>query len=138
MPSISGLRPHRLGGGLPDRPGGVPPITDRDGAAYLPAGYPSFSTSLPPTGTTHQAGSTPAMAYLLRSSDTMPGGGTGNGTRLPDGPIRYDEVGREGAMARPPGEKEAALGTFAEKNGRPMRGAAEGRPACDAAYYKVA
>ena len=41
-------------------------------------------------------------------------------------------------MARPPGEKEAALGTFAEKNGRPMGRAAEGRPACDAAYSKVA
>ena len=49
-----------------------------------------------------------------------------------------DEVVREAALARPPGEKEAALGTFAEKNGRPMGGAAEGRPACDAAYYKVA
>jgi hypothetical protein len=39
-----------------------------------------------------------------------------NGTHLPVGPIRYDEVAGEGAMARPPREKEAALGTFAEKS----------------------
>ena len=42
------------------------------------------------------------------------------------------------AAALPPGKEEAAMGTFAEKNGRLMAGTAEGRPACDAAYRKVA
>jgi transcriptional regulator with XRE-family HTH domain len=34
--------------------------------------------------------------------------------------------------------REAAMGTFAQKNGRPTAAAAEGRPTCDAAYERVA
>jgi transcriptional regulator with XRE-family HTH domain len=34
--------------------------------------------------------------------------------------------------------REAVMGTFAEKNGRPAAAAAEGRPTCDAAYERIA
>src|SRR5262245_11019940 len=34
--------------------------------------------------------------------------------------------------------REAAMGTFAQRNGRPRAAAAEGRPTCDAAYERVA
>ena len=34
--------------------------------------------------------------------------------------------------------REAAMGTFAQRNGRPTAAAAEGRPTCDAAYERVA
>jgi transcriptional regulator with XRE-family HTH domain len=34
--------------------------------------------------------------------------------------------------------RDAAMGTFAQENGRPTAAAAEGRPTCDAAYERVA
>jgi hypothetical protein len=46
-------------------------------------------------------------------------------------PGMMEPVGR-GEVA-PRRRREAAMGTFARRNGRPMAAAAEGRPSCDAA-----
>src|SRR5262245_28044903 len=40
--------------------------------------------------------------------------------------------------AAPRRERKAAMGTFAERNGRPTSAAAEGWPTCDAAYERIA
>jgi hypothetical protein len=49
-------------------------------------------------------------------------------------PGMMELVGR-GDVA-PRRRKEAAMGTFARRNGRPMASAAEGRPSCDLAQAR--
>jgi len=47
-----------------------------------------------------------------------------------------ESFGSSGVASR--SRREAVMGTFAEKNGRPTLAAAEERPTCDAAYERVA
>jgi transcriptional regulator with XRE-family HTH domain len=61
-----------------------------------------------------------------------------NATHFPAEPFRYDGVPAGGGVVAPRRRREAAMGTFAEKNGRLAAVAAEGRPTCDPVYEKVA
>jgi transcriptional regulator with XRE-family HTH domain len=49
---------------------------------------------------------------------------------------RMEFFGRSGVARR--SRREAVMGSFAQKNGRPTAAAAEGLPTCDAAYERVA
>ena len=103
-----------------------------------PAGYPFFSAPFPPTGDETPSRRGRVEGYLLSPSYSTALGENVNGTHLPAGPIRYDGIAGGKAMVRAhPARRRRRWGRSPRRMAVRWR-PAERRPACDAAYRKVA
>ena len=100
-------------------------------ASVRPA--PFFARSPRPE---HQSTVALERAYLLKASYTPDSPRNVNAIHFPASRFGMMEP-RGRVMLRTRRRREAVMGTFAQKNGRPP-GASQGRPTCDAAYERVA